>query len=50
MPEPVSEATPTAVQVNRLRDGLENLQEMRAREVQRRERAIADKFADAHRR
>lgn len=47
MPQPVSKATPTAVHVNRLRDGLENLQEMRAREVQRRERAIADKFAEA---
>jgi len=45
-PQPVSEATPTAVHVNRLRDGLENLQLMRAREVQRRERAIADKFAE----
>lgn len=44
MPDPVGEATPTAVHVNRLRDGLENLQEMRAREVQRRERAITDKF------
>jgi len=47
MPEPVSEATPTAVHINRVRDGLENLQEMRAREVQRRERAIADTFAEA---
>ena len=47
MPEPVNEATPTAVHINRVRDGLENLQEMRARGVQRRERAITDTFAEA---
>ena len=47
IPEPVSEATPTAVHLNRLRDGLENLQEIRTREVERRERVIADMFAEA---
>ena len=47
MPEPASEATPTAAHINRLRVGLENLQELRVREAQRRERAIADTFAEA---
>ena len=47
VPEPVSEATPTAVHINRLRDGLENLQEIRTREVARRKRVIADPFAEA---
>lgn len=47
IPEPVSEATPTAVHINRLKDGLENLQEIRTREVERRKRVIADPFAEA---
>lgn len=47
IPEPVSEATPTAVHINRLRDGLENLEEIRTREVERRKRVIADMFAEA---
>jgi hypothetical protein len=47
IPKPVSEATPTAVHINRLRDGLENLQEIKIREVERRKRVIADTFAEA---
>jgi len=47
MPEPVGEATPITVHANSLKDGIEDLQEMKSQVVQRGGRGVADKIVAA---